>query len=194
MRYFELTADRDLSSPIQVQKLDPQIYKNGVSKEEFDAIRRLQVAYFSHSEQTEICDVLWEPAFMVSDALRRVLLLYEPDMEFKGVQLFADDLEDQTAPLYWVPYIEPVSCLGGESRKYPNGMLDRLVLDRNAPVGCRHIFRVADILEYKVIISLPVAESMIRRQMTGTALKPAVFSGPGAGSGKGDASCQTRNI
>ncbi len=194
MRYFELTADRDLSNPIQVQKLDTQKYKNGVSREEFDAIRQLQVAYFSHSEQTEICDVLWEPAFMVSDALRRVFLLYEPDMEFRGVQLFADDLEDNTAPLYWMPYIEPVSCLGEGSRKYPNGMLEKLVLDRDAPTGRRHIFRVADILEYKVIISLPAAESMIRRQMTGTALKPVVFSGPGAESGKEEASCQTRNI
>lgn len=194
MRYFELTADRDLSNPVQVQRLDTQIYKNGVSKEEFDAIRQLQVAYFGHSEQTEICDVLWEPAFMVSDALRRVFLLYEPEMEFRGVQLFADDLEDSTAPLYWMPYIEPVSCLGGESRKYPNGMLEKLVLDREAPTGHRHIFRVADILEYKVIISLPVAESMIRRQMTGTALEPVAFSGPGAGSGKEETSCQTRNI
>lgn len=194
MRYFELSADRDLTNPVQVQKLDTQIYKNGVSKEEFDAIKHLQVAYFAHSEQTEICDVLWEPAFMVSDALRRVFLMYEPDMEFKGVQLFADDLEDNTAPLYWIPYIESVSCLGEESRKYPNGMLEKLVLDRDAPAGGRHIFRVADILEYKVIISLPVAESMIRRQMTGTALKPVAFSGPGAGSGKEEASCQTRNI
>lgn len=194
MRYFELAADRDLSNPVQVRRLDTQIYKNGISKEEFDAIRHLQVAYFSHSPQTEICDVLWEPAFMVSDALRRVFLLYEPDMEFRGVQLFADDLEDETAPLYWIPYIEPVSCLGGESRKYPNGMLEKLVLDREAPAGSRHIFRVADILEYKVIISLPAAESMIRRQMTGASFEPVVFSGSGSGSGKEDALCQTRNI
>lgn len=194
MRYFELAADRDLSNPVQVQRLDTQVYKNGVTKEEFDAIRQLQVAYFGHTEQTEICDVLWEPAFMVSDALRRVFLLYEPEMEFKGVQLFADDPEDQTSPLYWMPYIEPVSCMGEGSSRYPNGMLEKLVLDSDAPVGHRHIFRVADILEYKIIISLPVAESMIRRQMTGAALKPVAFCGPGAGPGKEGASCQTRNI
>lgn len=190
MRYFELIADHDLSNPVQIQKINTRIYQNGISKEEFDVIKRLQVAYFDHSEQTEICDVLWEPAFMVSDALRRVFLLYEPEMEFRGVQLFANNLEDNTAPLYWLPYIEPVSCLGKESRKYTNGMLEKLVLDREAPMNGRSIFRVADILEYKIILSLPVAESMIRRQMTGIAFEPVVFSG----AGKEAALCQTRNI
>lgn len=183
MRYFELTADPELSNPVRIQEIDTQIYKNGISKEAFNAVKQLQVAYFDNSEQTEICDILEEPAFMVSDALRRVFLLYEPEMEFKGVQLFANDMEDETAPLYWLPYIVSVSCLGKESRKYSNGMLESLVMDREAPIGGRHIFRVADILEHKVIISLPVAESMIRRQMTGAAFKPVAFSG----SGKEDA-------
>lgn len=176
MRYFELTADRGLSNPVQIQKIDTGIYKNGIKKEDFDAVKQLQVAYFDYSEQTEVCDALWEPAFMVSDALRRVFALYEPGMAFRGVQLFANDPEESTAPLYWLPYIEPVGCMGKDSRKYPNGMLEKLVLDKDAPVSDRHVFRVADILEYRVIISLPVAESMIRRQMTGAAFVPVAFS------------------
>ena len=106
------------------------------------------------------------------------------------MQLFANNLEDNTAPLYWLPYIEPVSCLGKESRKYTNGMLEKLVLDREALIDGRSVFRVADILEYKIILSLPVAESMIRRQMTGITFEPVAFSG----AGKEAALCQTRNI
>ncbi len=179
MKYFELKADPDLSNPIQMQKIDTRIYKNGISKENFDAIKRLHIAYFDHSEQTEICDAIYEPALMVSDALRRVFVLYEPKMEFKGVQLFANDLEDNTAPLYWMPYIEPVVCLSTESKKYPNGMLEKLVLDRNASIENRHIFRVAEILEYKIIVSLPVAESIIRRQMTGISFEPILSDAGG---------------
>lgn len=180
MRYFELAADSELSNPVFIKGIDKEIYKNGISKEDFNSLKHLHVAYFDNSEQTEICDILEDPAFMVSDALRGVFLLYEPEMEFKGVQLFANDLEDETSPLYWLPYIPPVSCLGAESRKYTNGMLESIVMDREAPIGGRHIFRVADILEYKVIISLPVAESMIRRQMTGIMFKPVAFSDPGS--------------
>ncbi|MCX4298540.1 MAG: hypothetical protein OSJ73_16150, partial [Lachnospiraceae bacterium] len=61
MKYFELKADPDLSNPIQMQKIDTKIYKNGISKENFDAIKRLHIAYFDHSEQTEICDAIYEP-------------------------------------------------------------------------------------------------------------------------------------
>ncbi len=190
MKYFELKADPDLSNPIQIQKIDVQVYKDGISKECFDAIKRLHVAYFDHSEQTEICDALYKPAFMISDALRSVFALYEPKMELKGVQLFANNMDDNTAPLYWMPYIEPVVCLGGESRKYPNGMLEKLVLDRNASIENRHIFRVAEILEYKIIVSLPVAESILRRQMTGISFEPIAFSD----TGKEEALCQTKSI
>jgi len=176
MRYFVLHADPDLSNPVRIQKLDAKYYRNDIAEKEFAAIKRLQVAYFDNSPQVELCDVLYEPAFMVSDVLKRLFALYEPRMQFKGVQLFANDLEDNTAPLYWMPYIPYVECLGSESRRYPNGMLEKMTLDRMR-IPKKQIFRVAGILEQKIIVNLPVAESMIRRNISGVVFEPAVLSG-----------------
>lgn len=176
MRYFELTVDREVSNPVQIQRLDPKQYRNGLTQEEFLSLPSLSVAYFDHTLQVEIYDVLREPAFLVSDDLKHLFALYEPDMEFKAVQLFANDLEDPAAPLFWLPYIPEVDCLSEKSKKYPNGMLEELVLDIHADIKSE-IFRVSDIMEYKIIISLAVAESMLRRKMAGFALTPVVFSG-----------------
>lgn len=178
MKYFELVADKDISNPMQIQKVDELTYKNGISEEEFDTISALVVGYFDNLPQIEIYDVLQTPAFLISDPLKRLFALFEPDMKFKGIQLFANDLEDSHAPLYWMPYITPVECISKETKKYTTGMLERLVLDMNVPIT-HDIFRVADIFEHKIIVSLSVAESMIRRKMSGITFVPVVFSGRG---------------
>ena len=63
-----------------------------------------------------------------------------------------------------------VDCLHESAEKYDNGMLKELVLDKRKLEGF-HIFRVAGLLEYKVIITLPVAESLLRRRLYGIGLR-----------------------
>lgn len=175
MEYFELNIDPMISNPIQIQHVDGSIYKNGATQEEFDATPKMTVGYFDNSPQIEIYDLLGQPAFLLSDNLKRLFALYDPNMQFKGIQVYANDLEDNESPLYWWPFIPFIECLSDQTTKYPTGMLERLVLDRGALHG-EDIFRISGILENKVVISLPVAESMIRRKMTGFTLKPILFA------------------
>lgn len=175
VEYFELVVDPMISNPIQIQQVDSSIYKNNATQEEFDAAPKMIVGYFDNSPQIEIYDLLGQPAFLISDNLKRLFALYASNMQFKGIQVYANDLEDDESPLYWWPYIPFIECLSDQTTKYPTGMLEHLVLDRGALHG-EDIFRVSGILENKVVISLPVAESMIRRKMTGFTLKPILFA------------------
>ncbi|MGN0305035.1 MAG: imm11 family protein [Lachnospiraceae bacterium] len=176
MRYFELMPDKEAVNPIQILRLDSKVYKNGISKEAFSKIPSLTVGYFEHSPERELYDVLQEPAFLVSDRMKRLLSLYDPGMEFKGIQLFAVSQEDNTAPLYWLPYVASLDCLSNQTGKYANGMLEKLVLNRKKVVR-QEIFRVEGILEHKIIVSLPLAESMLRRGISGITFVPVHFSG-----------------
>jgi len=175
MDYFELMIDPSISNPIQIQHVDHSIYKNNAAYEEFTAAPKMTVGYFDDSPQIEIYDLLGQPAFLVSDNLKRLFALYAPDMQFKGIRVYANNLDNDEAPLYWWPYIPYVECLSDQAAKYPTGMLERLVLDRSGLHG-EDIFRIGGILENKVVISLSVAESMIRRKMTGFTLKPILFA------------------
>lgn len=175
MEYFELMVDPSISNPIQIQHVDHSVYKNDATYEEFDAAPKMTVGYFDNSPQTEIYDLLGQPAFLISDNLKRLFALYVPEMPFKGIRVYANDLEDNESPLYWWPYIPLIECLSSQATKYPTGMLEHFILDRNALHG-EDIFRVDSILENKVVISLSIAESMIRRKMTGFTLKPICFA------------------
>lgn len=175
MDYFELIIDPMISNPIQIQHVDGSIYKNDATQEEFTAAPKMTVGYFDNSPQVELYDLLGQPAFLISDNLKRLFALYDPHMQFKGIRVYANDLEDDESPLYWWPHIPLVECLSDQATKYPTGMLEHLVLDRDALHG-EEIFRVSGLLENKVIISLSVAESMIRRKMTGFTLAPIRFA------------------
>ena len=43
-----------------------------------------------------------------------------------AVLLYANNLDDDEAPLYWWPYIPRVECLSDQTTKYPTGMLEHL--------------------------------------------------------------------
>ncbi len=46
MRYFELSEDRDIANPIQIEHLDGSIYKNNLSEEEYAALPIVNTGYF----------------------------------------------------------------------------------------------------------------------------------------------------
>lgn len=174
MKYFELTADREIANPIRLLKVDGEVYKNGISEEEFKGIPPLSVGYFENLPERELYDVLQEPAFLISDRVKRLVSLYEPMMEFKGIQLFPKGEEDSTMPLFWIPGLIPVDCLSSKAKIYDNGMIEELVLDE-AKSDKHHIFRVGGILEHKILVSLPLAESMLRRRISGISFVPVRF-------------------
>lgn len=58
-------------------------------------------------------------------------------------------------------------------------MLKKLVLNLDVPLE-HEIFRVAGLIEYKIIVSMAVAESMLRRKQSGFRFVPVSFAKDGA--------------
>ena len=92
-------------------------------------------------------------------------------MKFKSIQVFANDPEIDVSPLYWSPVLKTVDCMDAETSFYPNGMLKNLVV-RLRSIQAHQIFQVAGLVENVTLVSLPVAESMLRRFTTGYDLVP----------------------
>lgn len=170
MEYFELCQSKAVENPLVVLKLDKERYTYRMTQEDFAALDRLRVAWFSGREFEEICDILTEPTFLVSEGLKKSLQLYDRSIPFKGVQLFSTAEESKQYPLYWVPCFPWLDCLHEKTEKQDNGMLKHLVLAGKKIRG-KSIFRIGGLLEYKVAVSLPVAESILRRRPYGVSLQ-----------------------
>jgi hypothetical protein len=170
MDYYELFQSKEVENPIVVMKLEQAAYTYGMKKAEFEALERLKVAYYSGREFEEPCDILTEPTFLVSELIKKTLTLYDKEILFKGVQLFPTAEESGSYPLYWVPLFRELDCLHKDTMKQDNGLLKNLVLAKEKIAG-HSVFRIGGILEYKVAVSLPVAESILRRRPYGVGLR-----------------------
>lgn len=176
MQYFELLQSPKVENPIVLTGLDKNAYCYAMPPDRFEALERLNVAYFSGSEREEPCDILLEPTFMVSDELKKLLSMYNKEIAFKGIQALPTVEECALYPLYWVPCFSETACMHRDSVVYDNGMLSSLVLDESK-IGRQDVFRLSGCLEYKIIVSMPVAESILRRRFYGVGLKKLEVAG-----------------
>lgn len=170
MDYFELYQSEIVENPVELMGLDRNCYSYAMKEGEFETLDKLKVAYYSGRETEEMCDILKEPTYLISNEIKGLFELYDKKIGYKGVQLFSTASENISSPLYWVADFPVVECLHESAEKYGNGMLKELVLDKRKIRGL-DIFRVAGLLEYKVIITLPVAESLLRRRLYGIGLQ-----------------------
>lgn len=170
MEYFELFQSEKVENPIELMALDRETYNYAMTQKDFAALDNMKVAYFSGNEAEEICDILISPTFLVSDRLKELLALYEKETQFKGIQLFPTSEESRQYPMYWVPRFPESNCIHENSVWYDNGMVSSLVLD-GGRIGRRNIFRLSRLWEYKAVVSLPVAESILRRRLYGVELR-----------------------
>lgn len=168
--FFRLQISDKISRPLEIIGL-PSQYKNVAAKRDFDRLNDHIVAYFRGESVPEISGVLSHPSFLICDDLKLLLQVYDPQFQAKAIQLFAGEMERKENYLYWLPYIEPVNCLHHDAEKYPNGMLKQLVLDGGS-LPAFPIFRVDGLLENIVVVSLPLAESILRRCFYGIQLDP----------------------
>ena len=168
--YFILEASTKIKRPLNILGL-PQQYKNITDPQIFNNIDHAVVAYFNGEAQEEASAVLESPAYLLIDELKQLLSLYMPSFQAKAIQLFAVEMDRHDNYMYWLPYFEPVSCLHQMAERYPNGMLKKIVLDvtKIPPIP---FFRLDDILEFKVVVTLPLAESILRRHLYAISLTP----------------------
>lgn len=170
MEYFELFQSEKVENPIVLLGLAQEDYTYAMRREDFDKLDKLKVAYFSGREFEEICDILTTPTFLISERMRKLFVLYEKDLECKSVQVFPTAMESAQYPQYCVPFFPLIDACHKNTVVNELGMVEKLVLDKKK-IKDRQIFRLQGLLEYKVIVSVAAAESILRRRFYGIGLR-----------------------
>ena len=162
MEIYELCMSQNIKSPIIpiLRGIDAPI----IQVSELDDF---SLGYYEkhYKEQTEL---LVSPVFMVSEKMKKIMQLYEAEIYWKGVQLFA--IEDHTPLLYYAADVPKVKCLHNSVRVNPNGTINEVVLDSKS-LPDKDIFAIDGLVETRIMISLRVAESLLRRDIYGLGLK-----------------------
>lgn len=170
MRYFILRQSKLLYKPLEVYGLDTSYYKYNMNEADFARLPEYLVSYFKNSADCEIPEIITQPTLMVSADVKKLLLLYDDSLAFKGVQVFSDNIEERFAKSYWTFLPKAADCLHRDCEMLPNGEFPKLILDKTK-IPSLDIFKVGNITSNLIILSLPVAESILRRNWFGIALE-----------------------
>ncbi len=167
MKYFIMQQDKrivDAVYPVNIN-IPRQSFKK-VKAEDQDNMA-IQ-CYVRNNPQIRYIDFLEHPVPLVSDRVKQLMEKYEEGLFFKPVVLA--DPKQMRQDLYWVIIPNMVECLSSRSEFHKTGTIKHLIID-SKKVGGIHIFRIAESIEDQILVSLKVAESLLRHEFMGIGLK-----------------------
>ena len=169
MRYFELRQGEGISRPMSMVWLKKKPFCYNPSREEFARFPSMLVGYYEYKEETQMPDVFESDTYFVSDEVKHVLAMYDDTIEFKGVQIYPSSMDIKVTPSYWSFYPTEAACLHHSAEVLPNGTIREVILDRSK-IPQADIFKISGIKVHRIIVTLPVAESLLRRSIYGIQL------------------------
>ena len=132
-----------------------------------------------YAEKIIELDFLFEPTFLIHDRLQKLFEFLEPELQFKGVQLYsAENPKKFAMPLYWLPYLKISEVISAKS-EFVQGKAKKLVLDKNL-LESEEFFEKR-ILHCKLpaediwLINLDAAECLLRREPVGIFLEKVLI-------------------
>jgi hypothetical protein len=167
--WFWIKKDPDAPSISDAAGFNRKNYPYFTDAESFSKVDD-QVAYYEYGGNFLECDFLFEPTFLIHDNLQSLFKFIEPNLEFKGVQLYAaKNSKTSATPLYWLPYLEFTDAIS-ENSKIIQGKPLKLIFKAES-IGEKRLIHcklpAADIWA----LSLEAAECLLRRQPVGILLE-----------------------
>ncbi|MBR5913766.1 MAG: hypothetical protein IKZ58_05350 [Selenomonadaceae bacterium] len=167
--WFWIKKDPDAPSISDAKGFNRKKYPYFTDEKSFVEVEDA-VAYYEYGGKFVECDFLFEPTFLIHDNFHSLFRYLEPELQFKGVQLYATRNVDRNAtPLYWLPYL-PITDAVSDETKLIQGKPVKLIL-KYEPLAEKRVAHcklpAADIW----LVSLEAAECILRRQPIGIILE-----------------------
>lgn len=176
MEYFILSQDESIQHTVSINRdRIPEEWKSkitverGIELQPGDIPGGKSYNFLVRSDKENAYpDFIQVPLPLISTGMKEIFLSHESDIQCNCALLSNRELKQQR--VYWLFALKRIACASEQTEFYPNHMLKKLVLDREK-IGHRVIFQVQGIMEKKVIVNSDVAESILRRPITGIRLE-----------------------
>lgn len=169
MDYFVMQQDERYADVPVLQHIRQKIDIRHMNRLQAHHIADTTIFQVKATSETEYPDLLSDQLFLVSEPLKKLIAMYEPDCMFKHIPLMDHFNGKQT--LYFLPFFEEVEALSPRSEfNADRSVIKKLVLQGEKVVKKR-IFRVRESEKPLIMVRLDVAESIMRRDLVGVSLK-----------------------
>jgi len=164
MRYFFLTQDVKLPCTIQFRDFDITGARQLFLKSDSERLNDTTILYLGGNGKEARPDLIQSPVTMFSGHLKDVMDAYEPDLIFKDVVLIH---KENSLQYHYVQILmDQLDVISDKTEFYPNQLPKRLILD-SQKIGRHNLFLLSGKYRNDPIVSLALAESLMRRKVTG---------------------------
>lgn len=163
MNYFILKQDRNLENSIEIDGFNNS-QKMILLKEDESKFRDATNVIVKGNKNSIYPDFIQAPVLLVSEELHKLFQWYEESIIYK-IAVFSN-LELKTQNVYRLVLTDIIDALSDKCIYEKNGWIKKLVLDKEK-IGEYNIFQVKAGVECYFIVSLDVAESILKRGFIG---------------------------
>ncbi|WP_042160184.1 hypothetical protein [Paenibacillus gorillae] len=174
MNYFILSQDQRMKDPIELIGVSSVVPAGLLTEEILEKLGSSSLQFeMKDKEKPSIIDYIERPIPLFSDRLKALVEKFAPRASYTPATLVQFKRMKQEG--FW--FITPplVDCLSEQAEFHPDGTLKRLILDESK-IGAHYLFRIAGLREMIIVIHLALAESFLRRDFEGIALRKAVLA------------------
>ena len=139
-----------------------------LTKEKLNKLPEWNVVEMNLPDEAFFPDIICSPFVLLSRVCIKTVLLYQPELPYKGIKLWEkESCEDRT---YFLTVPDELECMSDKTQFNSTGnRIIKLVLDRNK-IGDQVFFKVKGLDRSAVVGRMDVVESMLRRGMQGFTL------------------------
>ena len=145
-----------------------------LTKEYINKIPMWNVVEMDFPKEGFFPDLFCSPCIMVSKCFMETIMLYQPNVSYKGVKLW--DRETGINASYFIPILQEVDCISNQTQ-YNNigNRITKLVLQQDK-IKASSVFKIKGYEKNCIVGRLDFVESLIRREASGIRLEEIEIS------------------
>lgn len=170
MKYFEMQDSPELKYAPQLKDWYGKFDVRDIRLDRYPKLPDMQLFIVEPSENMVFTDIILFPFLLVSPTVRKVIEMYRERCFFRDIILL--DQKKNESKLYHLPVLDETSGIQLRNIRYQNGTRipdEKKMQGQPLDLG-RNLFWVRDPAKRHIILSLDMAESLIRRGVTGLGL------------------------
>lgn len=170
MKYFEIQDSQELKYAPRLKDWYGKFDVRDIRLDTFPKLPDMQLFTIEPSERTDYTDIILFPFLLVSPMVREVIEMYRELCFFRRVVLL--DQKKMESECYYLPVLDETSDIRLRRKTYKNGVCisDDTIIKEERIYPDRNLFWVRDSKKRHIILSMDMAESLIRRGVSGLGL------------------------
>lgn len=171
MKYFEIQDSPELKYAQQLKDWYGKFDVRDICPTGFPKLPERELFLIEPSKNTIFTDIILFPFLLISPMVRDVIQMYQEVCFYRDIILL--DQESGLSRIYYLPVLDETRRIRLVGKQYKNGIClsgpeppdkKKVYIDKN-------LFWVRDSKKRHIVISMDMAESLIRRKVNGLGLR-----------------------